>query len=133
MKYDKGLIERDLRESLRKFPMYNNNQYIYVHLDGGVYIRYAPTQNITQSIGKTRFDLEIKGDSCDIIYFEIENKERENGYGSLLYDIIENFCVEQFNCKIFTTTPSGISKRIGFWERKGFRYKNAIVVEKERL
>ena len=130
MVYDNNQIEKNLKDELKKFPLYKEEHFLLVHTDKSVYIGYAPTSSRSESTGKSKFDIEIKGDVCYINCFSIEKKERKNGYGSLLYRIIEDFCVEQFNCKTFVITPSGLSKENSFWEKRGFKYMNAIVLNK---
>ena len=71
--------------------------------------------------------VEIKEDNCNIISPYIET---ENGHSDSLANIIENFCYEELNCKRFVTTPTVELKRNGFWEKRGFRFMNAIVLEK---
>ncbi|MEK6830934.1 MAG: hypothetical protein AABX77_02800 [Nanoarchaeota archaeon] len=130
MSYDNGIISKNLREGLIKFPLYKDDHLVLVNTQGVLYIGYASNLKPTQTSDKIGFDLNIKEDFCNILSFNLGGCEREKEYGGLLYRIIENFCLEQFNCKTFITIPSSLSKKAGFWEKQGFRYLNAIVVEK---
>lgn len=125
MKYDKDKIIRDLKEYLKKFPLYEENHDISIYLlKDDLYINYCQPSN---SQPKKFFEIEIKDDNCSIISPYIE---AGNGHSDSLADIIESFCCEELNCKRFVTTPSVTSKRDGFWGKRGFRYMNAIVLEK---
>lgn len=125
MQHNKDKIARDLREYLKKFSPYEKSHHISIYLlKDSLYINYSQLSN---SRPEKYFELEIKYDSCNIISPYIETG---NGYGSPLADVIENFCFEKLNCKRFVTTPSVELKRNGFWEKRGFRFMNAIVLEK---
>ena len=124
MKYDKDKIVRDLRKYLKNFFPYEETHYISVYSKDSLYINYS---NLLNSQQKKYFELEIKEDNCNIISPYIEEG---NGYSNLLADIIESFCCNELNCRRFVTTPSIKLKKEGFWDKRGFRYMNAIVLEK---
>ena len=125
MDYNKDIINHDLRKELWKFPLYKDEDLILVYLNRNiVYIKYASLNHTNKY-----FDLEIKGDTCDVRSTYIENEKRDS-YKDLLADIIENFCFEKLNCKTFVTTPTILTKRNGFWQRRGFHFMNALVLEK---
>jgi len=131
---NKDIIARDLREKLKEklknFPLYKDSHYIQVVIKKHIYIGYSPNDNRIENISGTRFDIEIGPKICYILDFNIEKNERRKGYGSLLVSIIENFCSEEISCKRFITTPSGLAKEYGFWEKQGFKYRDGLVAEK---
>lgn len=131
MDYDKDKIARSLKEKLKNFPLYKDIHYIQIIIRNHIHVSYSPTNDRIEGIPMTRFDIEIAPDICYILDFNIEQKERRNGYGRLLANVIENFCIEQFNCKKFVTTPSGLAKKHGFWEKMGFRHINSVEAEKK--
>ena len=125
MQYDKDKIIVNLREHLKKFSLYKESHSVSVYLfKSGLYISYCDSHSSQQ---KKYFDLEINDDNCHIISPYIET---ENGYSNSLAEIIESFCCEELNCKRFITTPDIKLKRSGFWSKRGFKYMNAIVLEK---
>lgn len=125
MQYNKDKIVINLREHLKKFALYEENHSVSIYLSkDSLYISYCQPSNSHQ---KKYFEIEIKGDNCNIISPYID---AGNGHSDSLADIIENFCYQELNCKRFVTTPSIESKRKGFWDKRGFRYMNAIVIEK---
>lgn len=98
-------------------------------INKGVYIKYS-NLNSSGNIERTGFDIEIKGGICYIHDFSIEKNQKLENY-SVLADIIESFCIEEFKCKEFETIPRGLLKMVDFWNKRGFKYKNAIVAGKE--
>ncbi|MEK6872475.1 MAG: hypothetical protein AABW90_00500 [Nanoarchaeota archaeon] len=125
MQYNKDKIVRDLSEYLKKFPLYEENHPISIHLlKNSLYINYCQLSN---SRPEKYFELEINDDSCNIISPYIE---AGNGYSNTLAEIIESFCYKELNCKRFVTTPSGLAKKYGFWEKMGFRYVDSVEAEK---
>jgi len=123
---DKDKLSRNLREKLKSFNLYSEADLVFVNVEkNNIHINYSSSSDSKEC--NQYFELGIMGGACNIYSLYIEEGKE---YRSLLADIIEKFCYEEFNCRIFTTIPSNISKRDGFWEKKGFRYLNAIVVEK---
>ena len=123
-------IAKNLREELKKFPLYKDEQDIQAIIKSHYYIRYSHNNNVIENIPMTRFDIEIGPGVGYILDFNIEKKERRKGYGKLLASIIEDFCIKEFNCKKFITTPSGLAKKYRFWEKRGFKCINNLEVEK---
>ena len=135
MDLNKDKISRNLMERLNQFPLYNNNHWILVYIDKNIHISYAPTWIRSETIDKTRFDIEIQDNICHILSFNIEQEKRREGYGSLLARMIEEFCSDEFLCKKFITTPSGEGARKDkhgrcFWEKAGYHYFNDKEVKK---
>lgn len=131
-------ITENLRKKLIDFPLYESNHWVQVFIKDNIYISYAQTLRRIENLESTRFDVQInRGNEniCYILDFYVEKNKRNVGYGSLLYRLIEYFCISEFKCKRFVTTPSGEgairdSSEKCFWEKMGFKYVNSVEAEK---
>ena len=122
-------IEKGLRKALENFGLYETRHWIQVVVKNKkICIAYAPSGNRAENFYKTRFDIEMIGDLCNINGFFIESEKRRRGYGRNLYNLIEDFCFEEFGCNKFVTSASG--QGVYFWSKMGFNSKKGIEVEK---
>ncbi|MEK6859259.1 MAG: hypothetical protein AABX54_00440 [Nanoarchaeota archaeon] len=135
---DKNLetdIERRLRESLEGFSLYSNSHYVGVKIiNRKTHIGYRHFPN-RGNFFDNHFDLQIEEETCFILGFGIEDGRKRPGFGRQLYELVERFCIREFDSRRFRTTPSGQSKNPDengkcFWEKMGFEYINENEVEK---
>jgi len=130
---DKGekVISLRLRGALLQFPLYEYGHWVQtVMRDDNVHISYAPSWERYKELESTRFDVQISGEVCYILDFNIEKDRRDQGFGTQLLEIIERFCLEEFGCRRFVTTPSGNAKESHWWENRGYSYFNKREAEK---
>ncbi len=126
---DKENLTIDLREHLKKFPLYQEKDFVAVYQEkDSACIDYSANDSKYNSL--KYFGLYIKGDICDINSPFIDSRDSRDDFKSILMNIIEQFCHEKFNCDTFRIVPSETSKKSRFWYNNGFRYLNAIVLEK---
>ncbi len=129
---NKEEIKRLTRRCLKNYPSYSKEQEVKVAVEKDfVYIGYVTRydKKFTNSPARdsTFFDLNIKGDTCYILDFFIEEKKRRNGCGRKLYGCVEEIAKE-FRCRVMNTTPSGEGRE--FWLRMGFEYIGKMAAEK---
>jgi len=124
----------ELRRLVEYFPLYRPGESVFVCRDEtNFYVHYGCYKH---EDNLSNFDLQITGDTCFILTFNIPSEERRRGNGRSLYNVIERFCTDSFNTTRFRTTPSGFSKQPNpsdgkcFWEKMGFSYINGVEVEK---
>ena len=122
-----------LEEGLKKFPLYNSEEDITVKkTDRAVHISHPPLYNHKERLEKIHLDLQIEDKICYLMFMHIEKEKQRQGYGTKLYQCIENFC-KKMNVNKIMTNPAGKGSlefilSLGFENKteKGTFHKNYV-------
>jgi len=121
-----------IKEKLRKFPIFNETHKIGVKKidEEKLWIGYRTADENPRST--TRFDLNIIGNTCYILWIELAKEHKGKDLGKSLFKIIEDFA-KDYGCNKVRLTPSGQTisgkSRLEYMKSLGY-HEVGIEVEK---
>ena len=105
-------------ECLRDYPLFSQDHSVLSGFhSGGLSVSYWTVES-QQEVNQTKLDIQLYEKIGDVLYFNIRNDLRRQGFGRSLYGSVERFFSEM-GCGYVVTNPSG-QGREGFWEKMGF-------------
>ena len=118
-----------LCDLLKSYPLYKDGHWVgVVQTERGYSASYWPSHSRSQNKGGTGFDIEIRGQTGDVLDISIKLPWKRQGHGKRLYQIIEEFCKEQ-GCTEIQTMPSGEGQ--AFWPALGFNIPCKVGLKKK--
>jgi GNAT superfamily N-acetyltransferase len=110
-----------IKEKLRRLPIFDETHKIGVKRidEEKLWVGYRTTEGNPR--GTTRFDLNIIGDTCYILWIELDKEYRGENFGKSLFKIIEDFA-KDYGCDKVRLTPSGQT----ISEKSRLEYMNSL-------
>lgn len=116
-------VELVLKRNLLKWPPFEEGQLRLETLSrpDHLWISFRTVATLIQH--STHFDVNVDGSTFYLLHIELEDRHRNKGLGSQLYQILEKVA-QEIGCRVFEQTPSGWTPRgetrAAYLQRRGY-------------